>query len=73
MGQCVGEITEEAAAHLGLRAGTPVVQGGADAFVGMVGLGATNTPGAVGLITGSSHLHLAVVDATAPKTAAGVW
>ncbi|KAL1524918.1 hypothetical protein AB1Y20_019796 [Prymnesium parvum] len=73
MGEVIGGLTPAAAAHLGLRAGTPVVQGGADAFVGLVGLGAASTPGAVGLITGSSHLHLAVVDAASPATARGVW
>ncbi len=73
MGERMGELTTEAAEHLGLRAGTPVAQGGADAYVGLVGLGAATTPRAVGLITGSSHLHLAVVDAAEPKTSRGVW
>ena len=73
MGGLVGRVTAEAAAHLGLPAGLPVAQGGADAYVGLVGLGAATRPGAVGLITGSSHLHLAVVDAAAPRTAPGVW
>jgi len=34
-------------------------QGGADAFVGVLGLGVTK-PGQLALITGSSHLHLCV-------------
>ena len=73
MGALQGRLTEEAAAHLGLLPGTPLAQGGADAFVGLVGLGAATTPRAVGLVTGSSHLHLALVDAEAPRTARGVW
>ena len=57
MGSALGELTAEAAEHLGLPRGTPVVQGGADAFVGLVGLGAA-VPGGLGLITGSSHLQV---------------
>lgn len=75
MGQRAGTLTAAAAAHLGLEAGTPVAQGGADAFVGLVGLG-TATRGGVGVITGSSSLHLAVAPAGpagAPKGAPGVW
>jgi len=65
-----GGLTAEAAAHLGLPAGLPVAQGGADAFVGMLGLGVMD-PGQVALLTGSSHLHLAV--APAPLHGPGVW
>ncbi|KAL7525217.1 hypothetical protein ACHAXR_000906, partial [Thalassiosira sp. AJA248-18] len=39
MGDVVGGLTEEAASDLGLPVGTKVVQGGPDAFVGMIGLG----------------------------------
>jgi ribulose kinase len=60
-GQVIGPLTEGAAQHLGLNAGTPVVQGGADAFIGMIGLGVTQ-PGDLALITGSSHLHLGVAE-----------
>ncbi|CAN0535242.1 unnamed protein product, partial [Laminaria digitata] len=35
LGDVVGGLSSEAAAHLGLREGLPVAQGGADAFVGM--------------------------------------
>ena len=35
LGDVVGCLCPEAAAHLGLREGLPVAQGGADAFVGM--------------------------------------
>jgi len=57
MGTCLGGLSAEAASDLGLRAGTPVGVGGADAFVAMVGMNAIR-PGSVALITGSSHLHL---------------
>ena len=38
LGARVGGLTQEAAAHLGLPPGVPVAQGGADAFIGMLGL-----------------------------------
>ena len=41
MEQPVGRLTHEAASQLGLREGIMVAQGGADAFVGMVGLNVT--------------------------------
>ena len=52
-------LTAAAAAHLGLPVGLPVAQGGADAFIAMIGLGVIR-PGQLALITGSSHLHLGV-------------
>lgn len=58
MGDLVGYLTPEAAQDLGLNAGTPVGEGGADAFVGVIGLNAVQ-PGKMTLITGSSHLHIA--------------
>jgi FGGY-family pentulose kinase len=57
MDQSVGGLTREAASQLGLREGTPVAEGGADAFVGMIGLNVI-APGRLAFITGSSHLHL---------------
>ncbi len=69
-GAVIGGLTAEAAAHLGLKAGTPVVQGGSDAFIGMIGLGVTK-PDEMALITGSSHLHLGI--ARKPVHKAGVW
>ena len=69
-GQVIGPLTSDAAVHLGLLAGTPVVQGGADAFIGMIGLGVTQ-PGEMAMITGSSHLHLGVASRTVH--APGVW
>ena len=44
-----------------------MAQGGADAYVGLVGLGAATTPGSVGLITGSSHLHLGAQQRARPR------
>lgn len=71
MGTVIGGLTDEAAAHLNLPVGLPVVQGGPDAFVGMIGLGCIR-PNQLCLITGSSHLHC-IVTASPNKTAAGTW
>lgn len=70
MGQIVGQLTPDAAAHLNLPEGLPVTQGGPDAFVGMVGLGCVN-PGQLCLITGSSHLHCVI--SSKATTAPGTW
>ena len=43
------------AEELGLRPGTPVAEGGIDAYVGALGLGVVE-PGKLALITGSSHV-----------------
>ena len=69
-GEVIGPLTAAAAAHLGLKPGTPVVQGGSDASMGVIGLGVTE-PGEMALITGSSHLHLGI--AAAPVHKPGVW
>ena len=69
-GDVIDVLTKDAAAHLGLQPGIPVAQGGADAFIGMIGLGVTE-PGEMALITGSSHLQLGV--AARPVHAQGVW
>jgi ribulose kinase len=55
----VGGVTRQTAERTGLAAGTPVASGGADAFVGMIGINAL-TPGTLALITGSSTLVLGV-------------
>lgn len=47
----MGGLTREAAAHVGLAEGTLVAQGGADAFIGMIGLGVLR-PGQLALLTG---------------------
>jgi FGGY-family pentulose kinase len=51
-------LSGPAASALGLRAGTPVAQGGIDAYLGMLGMGATGD-GDVAVIVGSSTCHLA--------------
>jgi ribulose kinase len=71
MGDIVGGLTSKAARDLGLPVGTKVVQGGADAFVGMIGLG-TVRPGQICLITGSSHLHC-LVTSNADSSSPGTW
>ena len=70
MGTLVGPLTGKAAAHLGLIPGIPVGEGGADAFVGVIGLNAVR-PGKMALITGSSHLH--VVQAAEEVHGSGMW
>jgi ribulokinase len=69
-GEPIAELTSEAARHLGLKPGTPVIQGGADGFIAIIGLGVTE-PGQLGLITGSSHLQLAVTDRVFHRP--GLW
>jgi len=70
MGATIGQLTPDAARHLGLPEQIPVVQGGPDAFVGMIGLGCIH-PGQLCLITGSSHLHCVV--SSKPTTSVGTW
>lgn len=57
MGDVVGALTPAVADLLGLPAGIPVAEGGADAFVAMLGLGVT-APGTLAMVTGSSHVHM---------------
>ncbi len=57
LGQVVGPLLPAVADELGLPPGIPVAQGGADAFVAMIGLDVVQ-PGKMAFITGSSHLHL---------------
>ncbi|MEA5004102.1 MAG: FGGY-family carbohydrate kinase [Christensenella sp.] len=61
LGTPVGGLTKKAAEDLGLVAGIPVGEGGADAFVGMVGLNVV-APGRIAMITGTSHLHLGLTE-----------
>jgi FGGY-family pentulose kinase len=70
MGDQLGVLSASAAEDMGLRAGIPVAEGGADAFVAMVGLDVL-APGRVALITGSSHLQLA--QTSTPTYAPGMF
>ncbi len=69
-GEVIGTLTARAAEELGLPRSVKVVQGGADALIGMIGLGVAR-PGQLALITGSSHLQFGVTEA--PLHAPGVW
>ncbi len=58
LGRGEGRLCQDAALELGLKPGIPVAQGGIDAYLGMLGLGATQD-GDVAVIIGSSTCHLA--------------
>ena len=60
--QVTGEVTREAAAATGLRAGTPVMAGGGDQAAGAVGVGAVRS-GVVSLVLGTSGVVFAATDA----------
>ena len=70
LGETIGGLTAKAAEHLGLKVGIPVAQGGADAFIAMIGMGVVK-PGALAFITGSSHLHLGL--SAKPFHGKGIW
>ncbi len=59
MGDTQGEITLRAAEEIGLAPGTPVGQGGIDAYAAMLGL-AVVRPGRMALVMGSSTCHMAL-------------
>jgi FGGY-family pentulose kinase len=59
MGARAGELTAAAAADLGLQAGTPVAEGGIDAYCGMLGLGVVR-PNTMALVMGTSTCHEAL-------------
>jgi ribulokinase len=61
LGEVAGGLSGEMAECTGLRAGIPVAGGGADAYVGVVGVNALK-PGKLALITGSSQLHIGLSD-----------
>jgi ribulokinase len=61
IGEVVGGLTGEMAERTSLPAGIPVAGGGADAFVGVIGINALK-PGTIALITGSSHLQIGITD-----------
>jgi ribulose kinase len=62
-------LSASAASELGLRPGTPVAQGGIDAYLGMLGMGAVG-PGDLAMIIGSSTCHLA--NSAAPLLGSGM-
>jgi FGGY-family pentulose kinase len=53
------KLSAVAAKELGLRPGVPVAQGGVDAYLGMLGMGAVGS-GDLAMIMGSSTCHLAM-------------
>ena len=59
MGALAGHLTPAAAADLGLKPGTPVAQGGIDAYAAMMGLDVVK-PGRMALVMGSSTCHMAL-------------
>jgi autoinducer-2 kinase len=60
-GTVVGEVTAQAAADTGLRAGTPVVAAGADTQLALLGLGVTD-PGRFTVVGGTFWQHTVVLD-----------
>jgi FGGY-family pentulose kinase len=59
LGKGEAKLSAWAAQELGLKAATPVAQGGIDAYLGMLGLGAVGA-GDLAMILGSSTCHLAM-------------
>lgn len=60
-GTVVGSVTAQAAEETGLRAGTPVVAGGADTQLALLGLGVTE-PGRFTIVGGTFWQHTAVLN-----------
>ena len=69
-GGVIANLSAKAAGELGLSTRVKVMQGGADALIGMIGLGVAK-PGQLALITGSSHLQFGVTEKAVH--APGVW
>ena len=70
LGAVVGGLRRDVAEELGLRPDTPVAVGAVDAYAGALGLGVVE-PGAVALITGSSHVFIA--QSVEPVHGPGFW
>ncbi|MEA3336273.1 MAG: FGGY family carbohydrate kinase [Chloroflexota bacterium] len=70
MGEIAGTLLPDVADELGLPAGIPVAQGGADGYVAMIGLNVLQ-PGKLAFITGSSHLLLG--QSATPLFAKGIF
>jgi autoinducer 2 (AI-2) kinase len=60
-GTVIGSVTARAAAQTGLREGTPVVAGGADTQLALLGIGVTE-PGRFTVVGGSFWQHTLVLD-----------
>jgi len=60
-GDIAGVLRDSIAERTGLKKNIPVAAGGADAYIGVIGVNALK-PGKMALITGSSHLHISLVD-----------
>ncbi|MDR0496878.1 MAG: hypothetical protein LBH42_04620 [Treponema sp.] len=61
LGEVVAGLSAEMAEKTGLTKGIPIAGGGADAYVGVIGVNALK-PGQLALITGSSQLHIGLSD-----------
>jgi len=61
LGEVAGRLRKEIADKTGLPEGIPVAQGGADAFIAVIGLNVLK-PGQLAYITGSSHLLIGISD-----------
>jgi FGGY-family pentulose kinase len=59
LGKGASRLSAAAAGELGLLPGTPVAQGGIDAYLGMLGMGAVGA-GDLAMVMGSSTCHLAM-------------
>ena len=60
-GECAGYLQKSIAEKTGLKSGIPVAGGGADAYIGVIGVNALK-PGQIALITGSSHLQIGLME-----------
>ncbi len=69
-GEVIANLSKKAANELSLPESVKVVQGGADALIGMIGLG-VHKPGQLAMITGSSHLQFGVTKQ--PIYAQSIW
>lgn len=70
VGGVAGQLGRGAAEDLGMPAGTPVLQGGIDAHVGMLGTD-TLDGGRVNMVAGTSIVHLMVSDREVLSS--GIW
>ena len=70
LGVVAGTLRADVAEELGLKAGTPVAEGGADAYMGALGLGLVE-PGKMAFITGSSHVMIG--QSAEPIHGQGFW